>query len=255
LKILVTNDDGIRAPGLWSLVAKLHHVAEVKVVAPERQQSGVGTAVTLHKPLRANRITPQVAGVESYSVEGTPADSVILGLEMLAGDQVDLVISGINHGANIGNDVLISGTVGAALQGYLRGIPAIALSVAGRGNFQFEPAASLGKAMANEILLGSISGDVFLNINLPDLPQDKISGVEVTKVSCGSHIDSVREKNEDGNRLYEIVWSEARDMEEGTDIWAIKTNKISITPLRADLNGTHDLAALKTLCSLLPQNK
>ena len=117
MKILVTNDDGIFAPGLWTLVKELRNIAQVVVVAPDRQQSAIGTAVTLHQPLRIQKIRPAVPEVETYSVEGTPADSVILALGKLAKNKVDTVISGINQGPNLGNDVLISGTVGAALQG------------------------------------------------------------------------------------------------------------------------------------------
>ena len=123
MRVLVTNDDGIFAPGLWILVKELKSIARVVVVAPDREQSAIGTAVTLRQPLRVQRVSPLVPGVETYSVEGTPGDSVILALGKLIKSRVDLVISGINQGPNLGDDVLISGTVAAALQGYLRGLP------------------------------------------------------------------------------------------------------------------------------------
>ena len=119
MKILVTNDDGIFARGLWVLAKELSSIAQVIVVAPDREQSAIGTAVTLHQPLRAQKVRPILPEIETYSVEGTPADSVILALGKLVKGKVDLVISGINQGQNLGQDVLISGTVSAALQGYL----------------------------------------------------------------------------------------------------------------------------------------
>ena len=122
MQILVTNDDGIFSPGLWALVAELKSIARVVVVAPDMEQSASGTAVSLRQPLRVQKISPVVSGVEAYSVEGTPCDSVILALGKLIKDEVSLVVSGINQGHNLGDDIHISGTVGAALQGYLRGL-------------------------------------------------------------------------------------------------------------------------------------
>jgi len=130
LRVLITNDDGIAAPGLWALAEEFNRTAEVVVVAPDREQSGVGTSVSLHSPLRVRSVRPVVPGIETYAVEGTPADSVIIALRMLLKDKLDLVVSGINEGSNLGTDVLISGTVGAAFQAYFYGLPAIAVSVA-----------------------------------------------------------------------------------------------------------------------------
>ena len=127
--ILVTNDDGILADGLWALVVELKKIGPVVVVAPAEERSGVGTAVTLRQPLRVQSVTPLIPEVEAYSVDGTPADSVILALGKLATNRIDLVVSGINNGPNLGEDVFISGTVGAALQGYLHGLPALAVSM------------------------------------------------------------------------------------------------------------------------------
>ena len=125
MRILITNDDGIYAEGLWLLVEAVQRVAEPVIVAPDREQTGVGTAVSLLRPLRSTRILPMVQDTEAYLVEGTPADCVILGLDKLAG-QVGAVFSGINQGANLGNDIIISGTVGGALQGYFHGLPSLA---------------------------------------------------------------------------------------------------------------------------------
>jgi len=148
MKILVTNDDGIFASGLWTLVRELKSIAQVVVVAPDREQSATGTAVTLRQPLRVQRVAPMVTDIEAFSVEGTPCDSVILALGKLMKNSADLVISGINQGPNLGDDILISGTVGAALQGYLRGLPALAISVAGAEKAYLDNAAKLATLLA-----------------------------------------------------------------------------------------------------------
>ena len=132
MSILVTNDDGVKAGGLWALAGELQKVAEVVVVAPSREQSAIGTAVTLRQPLSVEKVAPAIAGIETYAVDGTPSDSVILALGRLVKSKVDLVVSGINQGTNLGEDVHISGTVSAALQAYLRGFPVLAVSA---GNY------------------------------------------------------------------------------------------------------------------------
>ena len=150
MKILVTNDDGIYAKGLWVLAAELRKVAEVIVVAPDREQSATSSAITLHQPLRLTQVRTQMAGIKAYSIEGTPADSVILALGIL--DDIGIVFSGINEGINLGDDVLLSGTVGAALQGYLRGLPSIALSVVAEEDIHFEVAARFASLLADKII-------------------------------------------------------------------------------------------------------
>src|SRR4030042_1065086 len=163
MKILVTNDDGILADGLWKLVKELKNVAQVVVVAPDREQSAIGTAVTLRQPLRVQKVAPMVAGIEAYSVEGTPCDSVILALGKLIKDGIQMVISGINPGPNLGDDVLISGTVGAALQGYLRGLPALAVSVDVGTSHSLSAAARLAALLAQKIETKILPGNIFLN--------------------------------------------------------------------------------------------
>ncbi len=228
--ILLTNDDGIYAPGLWALAQALED-EEIIIVAPDREQSAVGTSITLHNPLRIKEIknTP-VPGIKTFSVEGTPADSVILAIRYLARDKIRLVISGINEGANLGNDVFISGTVGAALQGYFYNIPSIALSVGSYKNPRFDVASKFAKLMVRENLLPH---GFLLNINFPNLPLDEIEGVEITRLGVRSYMDEIK-KGHDGKREYywivrgEPVWDEIP----GTDIWAVRRKRISITPLR-----------------------
>jgi 5'-nucleotidase len=253
LKILVSNDDGIYARGLWALVRELKGVGEVIVVAPDRQQSAVGTSITLHYPLRVKKVRPRLSGVETYSVEGTPADSVILGLQMLAKDGVNLVVSGINEGLNLGNDVFISGTVGAALQGYFYDIPAIAISAAMVENkVRFDTAARMTTLLAKKVEQKDLLPGTLLNINLPHLPLRKIQGIQATRLGRRSYRDDI-EKGNDGRRdYYWIVRSQPEcGEEEGTDIWAVRHDKISITMLRDTIANSSEPSYLESLCSSL----
>lgn len=232
MNILVTNDDGIFADGLWILVKELKKVARVVVVAPDREQSAIGTALTLSQPLRAQRVRPMVPGVEAYSVTGTPADSVILALGKLITSKIDLVISGINDGLNLGNGVLISGTVSAALRGYLRGFPAFAISVASENNLCVDNAAKVAALLATKIGANPLPANILLNVNLPGLPLAEIRGVKVTRLANESHIETVEEVRDGMQEYYWLVHRRInRDRDRTTDIWAIEQGYISITPL------------------------
>jgi 5'-nucleotidase len=254
LTILVTNDDGIHARGLRALVEALKEVGEVVVVAPDREQSAVGTSVTLHQPLRAKEIKPLVEGVKTYSVEGTPGDCVILGLGYLIEDEVSLVAAGINEGANLGDDVLISGTVAAAFQGHLNGMPSIAISVGALEDIHTEPAARLAALLARRIEAHPILKETLLNINLPNLPLDQIEGIEVTRLGRRSYRDVIQEGHDGKRTYYWIVRGKAQwQYEEGTDVWALSKHRISITPLHADLTNTLPLTSLKDLSKAILQ--
>jgi 5'-nucleotidase len=258
LRILVTNDDGITARGLWALVRELRRVAEVVVVAPDRDQSGIGTAVTLHHPVRVSPVPPEATRVESYAVEGTPADTVILALKTLLKDKkIDMVFSGINEGSNLGNDVLISGTVSAALQGYFYGLPSVAISVAAIKRVRFDVAARFAALVAQQVAAGDMSQKFLFNINLPNLPLPKIHGVEVTRLGERSYMDNIKAGHDGKRKYYWIVrgkpdWIEVK----GTDIWALGQNKISITPLHSDLSSQDQLKPLgKTITALFQDLK
>lgn len=243
MKILVTNDDGIFAQGLWILVKELRSIAEVVVVAPDREQSAIGTAVTLHQPLRVQQVTAMVPQVEAYSVEGTPSDSIILALDKLVRDKIDLVVSGINQGANLGDDVFISGTVGAALQGYLRGLPALAISIDGIDNLCLDNAARLATLLARKIVSNSLPTNIFLNINVPSLPLSKIKGVEITRLASKSHTDTVEEGHDGKRKYYWLVRQKVnKDADKKTDVWAMEQGNISITPLHTNLLNRPSLA-------------
>jgi len=249
MKILVTNDDGIFAEGLWTLVKELKNIAQVIVAAPDREQSAAGTAVTLWQPLRVRKVKPVVPEVETYAVEGTPSDSVILALGNLVKDEVDLVISGINQGLNLGDDVHISGTVGAALQGYLHGSPALAISIARGNNLYLDTAAKLAALLAQKINVKSLPSNLFLNINLPNLPLGKINGARITRLASESHINTVEEGNDGKRKYYWLVRQRQNKMtDKKTDIWAIDQGNISITPLSTNLYGQPSPPVLDNLC-------
>jgi len=236
MRILVTNDDGILAEGLWTLVKELANIAQVIVVAPDREQSAIGTAVTLHQPLRIQKVKPVVPAVETYSVEGTPADCVILALGKLIRSKVDLVVSGINQGANLGDDVLISGTVSAALQGYRRGLPALAISVAAVDSPHLGNAARLAALLAKKTSAKALPTNILLNVNLPNLPLAEIKGIKITRLASGTHTDVAEEGNDGKRKYYWLVRQKVNKAAgENTDVWTIEQGNISITPLHTNL--------------------
>lgn len=249
MQILVTNDDGVYADGLWTLVKELKSMGDVIVSAPDRDQSGKGTSVTLDRPLRLNKIKPLLDGVEAYSVEGTPGDSVILALRYAIKDKVDLVISGINEGPNLGNDIFISGTIGAALQGYFYGIPSIAVSVAAFKDLYFDVAAELAGLLAAAVVKGDIPAKMLFNVNLPNLPREKIKGIEITKMGDRNYMDKV-DTGHDGKRQYYWIvrgipeWSVSPE----SDIWALEQDKISITTF-PDVYYGYNSDSLKSLAA------
>jgi 5'-nucleotidase len=184
-------------------------------------------------------IKPPVDSVAAYSVEGTPADSVILALRLILKEGVDLVVSGINEGPNLGDDVYVSGTVGAALQGFFYGIPALAFSIAAFGDLHFDAAATLARIMVSELVDEGFPGRMLLNVNLPNLPQDKLEGIEITRLGERKYVDRI-EPGHDGKRQYHWIMRGKPEWksDSGTDIWALEKNKISITPLFGNQDGS-----------------
>ena len=239
LKILVCNDDGIYSEGLWELVAELKKVADVSVVAPDRDQSGSGTSITLRHPLRMRDIKSPVKGVTAHSVEGTPADSVILALRLILKESVGLVVSGINEGPNLGDDAYVSGTVGAAMQGFFYGIPALAFSISAFGDLHFDVTARLSRIMVSELEDKGVPNRMLWNINLPNLTIDKLEGIEVTRLGERKYVDRV-EPGHDGKSEYHWIMRGKPEWKAtpGTDIWAVEKNRISVTPLFGDSDGS-----------------
>ncbi len=252
MKILVTNDDGFRAPGLWSAVDALKLHGDVCVAAPDRDQSGVGASITLRRPLRVFQVDPLVEKgpyeMEAYSIEGTPADAAVLALERLAGP-VDLVVSGINQGSNLGEDVLISGTVGAALQGYVRGCPSIAISVGALRDTRYDVAAAFLSVVAENLKNGASLPLTLVNVNLPNEPVEGLKGVRVTRLGRRSYGESVKEDDDIRSMTFRInrdvpLYKE-REQEEGTDLWAVLNNMISVTPINTGLTDTANMSLLE----------
>ena len=254
MKILVTNDDGIYAQGLWILAEELSKIAQVVIVAPDRERSAAGTAVSLHRPLRVQKVRPLLPGIETYPVEGTPADSVILALGKLVEGKIDLVVSGINQGPNLGEDVLISGTVGAALLGYLRGLPALAVSADGTDNLYLDDAAKFVALLAKRVVSNDLPTNIFLNVNLPNLPLAEVREIKITRLGASSHVDTVEEGHDGKQACYWLVRRKAnKQAEKKTDIWAINQGNISITPLHIFWANKISPAILNRLCSNLLQ--
>lgn len=233
--ILLSNDDGIFAPGLHAMAEALAGVQTVVASAPDREQSATGTSITLRTPLRVRATDPIVAGVDTFAVEGSPGDSVILGLEKLA-PQAEMVFSGINSGQNLGDDVLISGTVGAALQGYLRNLPSVAISAEAMQLTNLPVAGKLAALLAKHIADGRLPQNLFLNVNLPPEPLGQIQGILATNLAHRTHIDSTLDGTDGRREYYWIVRRRiAYDYDVDTDIWAVEHGYISITPLHTEL--------------------
>ncbi len=273
MKILLTNDDGIHATGLWAAARSLAEVGEVAVVAPDREQSGVGASMTLHSPLFVHQVpaeqylaqfapgddTPPRSAdavyipasdvrvepahpITAWAVQGTPADACILALEQLVTPKPDLVVSGINRGSNLGWDVIVSGTVGAATQGWVRGYPTIAISVGSVQAPRYQLAAQVVAHLARRLDdAPEVSPAYFLNVNVPNEPADKIAGVKVTRLGGRAYGESVRSEESFGHRRYWI--SRNRPVlagGEGSDIDASKANYIGITPMGMAFSTTDE---------------
>ena len=233
--ILVTNDDGVRAPGLKALAEHVSALGEVYIVAPEREQSGVGHALTLLHPLRMHEIAPKVT-----AVEGTPTDCVMLACHRILPRKPDIVFSGINRGHNLGDDITYSGTVSAALEAILIGLPAIAVSTGYKGGkIHYDVAAKFAVKIGRRALKEGLPKDTLLNVNVPNLPASKIKGVTVTRQGRCDYGDVIVEKKDPRGRPYFWIGSNnARWLDTGgTDVEAIRADKISVTPIHIDLTN------------------
>ena len=248
MKILVTNDDGIASPGLWSLAESLKRVGDVTVVAPDRQQSGVGSSVTLHHAVRMAPTIFNRNGIPSYAVEGSPGDCVVLATEKLLDSPVDLLVSGINTGSNMGNDVFVSGTVGAAFHGFFRGIPSMAVSVTSLYDVHFQAAAEIAYLLAKKAQQGRFPPRAFINVNVPNKPLSELKGLKVTRLADGSYIETVEEGADPRRLFYWINRSKPSwTSQPGTDIWAAEHDLISVTPLHNDVTALPLLSDMESV--------
>lgn len=241
--VLVTNDDGIHTPGLALLVAALEVVGEVWVYAPDRQQSAVGHGVSLHRPLRVTQFKERW-----FMVDGTPTDCVMLAVRALLKQRPNLVVSGINPGANLGDDVTYSGTVAGAFEGMLLGIPSFAISDVWYTPLHLATAARFAQKLARHILETGLPPDTVLNVNVPDLPYEELRGVAITRMGRRHYQDEIVERRDPRNRVYYWIGGNepSHVAEEATDFSAIERKMISITPLHRDLTNH---AAIETLAA------
>lgn len=238
LEILVTNDDGIRARGLRALTATLSQVGTVRVVAPDRERSGTAHAITVHHPLRVDEVRGMEGATTAYQVDGTPADCVKLGVEALLPVRPDLVVSGVNRGPNLGTDVLYSGTVSAAVEGLIMGIPSVAVSVAGYDNWTgLDAATVLARHLALLIAEKGLPEDTLLNVNIPDCRPEEIRGIKITRVGIRRYRDFIDKRVDPWGRTYYWLAGEAIDLDNDPDLdtIALRDRWISITPVQFQL--------------------
>lgn len=232
MRILVSNDDGYFAPGIIVLAKALAELADVTVVAPERDRSGASNSLTLDRPLTVRR-----AQNGFLFVNGTPTDCVHLAVTGLLDQLPDVVISGINHGANMGDDTIYSGTVAAATEGFLLGIPSIAISLVAEGGDHHETAARIAVGLVQRFTSDPLREPVLLNVNVPDVSYDRLRGMEVTRLGKRHKAEAtVRTTTPRGDTVYWIgAAGSAQDAGSGTDFHAISRGAVSITPLQVDL--------------------
>jgi 5'-nucleotidase len=242
MRILLSNDDGYFAPGINILAEALAPLAEITVVAPERNRSGASNSLTLDRPLTVRR-----ASNGFYFVNGTPTDCVHLAVTGLLSELPDMVISGINDGANMGDDTIYSGTVAAAMEGYLLDIPSIAVSMSQHGARHFESAARVVVDLVQRYRDKAFPPPVLMNINVPDVPYEEIQGMKVTRLGKRHKAESVvKAASPRGETVYWVgAAGAAQDAGEGTDFHAVENRIVSITPLQVDLTQYGQLDALK----------
>lgn len=232
MRILISNDDGYFAPGLACLAEHLAKIADVVVVAPERDRSGASNSLTLDRPLKLRR-----AANGFYYVNGTPTDCVHLAVTGMLDHQPDMVVSGINAGANMGDDTIYSGTVAAATEGFLLGIPALAVSLVGGELRHYETAARVASDLVQRFASQLHSHPWLLNVNVPDVPYDQLQGLEVTRLGKRHKAEPViKALSPNGETVYWVgAAGRAQDAGEGTDFNALQHQRVSLTPLQIDL--------------------
>jgi 5'-nucleotidase len=240
MNILVTNDDGIDSKGLWSLAKAMSRVGHVLIIAPDKERSGVGSGLTLHNGISISEVPSMIPEVRAYAIGGTPSDCVMLGINRLAKSGIDLVVSGINPGPNIGRDIHYSGTVMATLQGYFRKIPSMAVSLypkTRQETMNFDFAAEIAEKFALNIKNGKLKTDAILNVNVPNIPRQLIKGIIATWIADTGY---VRLSEIEGDKVVNYTLEPDKlfnsSLAEGTDIRAIHSGYISISFLRFEVD-------------------
>ena len=248
MKILLTNDDGIYAPGLRALYQALAPDHEVFIVAPETEMSAVGHAITLTLPLRVQEVLEN-GSFYGYAVTGTPADCVKIGVQELLKGPPDIILSGINLGANVGVNVLYSGTVSAATEGAFLGVPSAAISLGTRRDPDFNFAARFSQEIIRFMTENPLGKKTALNVNIPPVPPERIAGISLTRQGTSRYEERFERRNDPRGNVYYWLAGE-KFVEDGrgdTDAQALKGNKISITPIRCDLTSERELARLRSM--------
>jgi len=242
--ILVCNDDGIRSEGVQVLARAVEPLGEVYVVAPDREQSAVSHSLTLHRPLRVEEVADR-----QFAVDGTPTDCVNLAVSGILPARPGLVFSGINKGANMGDDITYSGTVSAAMEAALLGIPALAISLVAREEFDFGPAAEFAARLAAQVLRRGLPPNTLLNVNVPALPRAAMRGYRITRQGKRRYGEALVEKVDPRGKKYYWIGGGELDFvdEQGTDFAAIQDGAVSITPIHLDLTHYPSFEALHTL--------
>ncbi len=232
LRILVSNDDGVYATGLSTLATALKEIAEVHVVAPDRNRSGASNSLTLSVPLHVKHLDSGM-----ISVEGTPTDCVHVAITGLLQETPDMVVTGINEGSNLGDDVWYSGTVAAAMEGRFLGFPAVAMSLVGEHLLHYETAARVARVMIEQLAADPLPSSTILNVNVPDVPFVDLNGFEVTRLGTRHCAEpTIKQIDPRGHPVYWVGPAGAEeDSGPGTDFYAVRHRKVSITPLRIDI--------------------
>ena len=249
--ILVTNDDGVSAPGLLALVREMHQLGKVSVLAPDRNWSGGGHVKTLDRALRVKEVRLG-DGTQAFASDGAPSDCVALATLGFFKEPIDLVISGINAGANLGHDVTYSGTVTAAMEAVIAGVPGIAVSLETLdghiGDVDFEPAARAASKVVQQVIENGLTHEVLLNVNVPFLPEDKLRGVMLTRLGLRVYHSRLDERIDPRNKPYYWIGGDAPTgvPERGTDVGALAEGFVSVTPLQLDLTAYRALTDLNT---------
>ncbi|MBU3948545.1 MAG: 5'/3'-nucleotidase SurE [Proteobacteria bacterium] len=246
MNVLITNDDGIYAEGLWALYRAFIKSHSVTVVAPERERSAVSHSITLHKPLRVNRVCLE-GGLAGYAVNGTPADCVKLGILEIIGCKPDIVLSGINPGANIGINLNYSGTVAAAKEASLYGISAIAISIQGYVSKHLNDAAVFGEKLARKVIETGLPSGVFLNVNFPDTSLEETAGIKISKQDLSVFPEFFEKRIDPRNRTYywQGISTNSSEYNPDTDGAALSDKYISITPIKCDMTDYDMIEELK----------
>jgi len=247
--ILITNDDGIHASGLIALVEAMRELGDVIVVAPDKPQSGMGHAITINSTLRFNKVKVDGA-LEAYSSSGTPVDCVKLAIDKILQRKPDLCVSGINHGSNMSVNVLYSGTMSAAIEGSMEGIPSIGFSLCDYSDTpDFNVSKKCTQVISKNVLAHGLPEGVCLNVNIPIGNKERIIGMKVCRQAKANWIEELDERFDPSGKPYYWLTGKFKNFEEGnqeTDVWAIQNNYISIVPIQFDMTAHNALSTLKT---------